>query len=55
MHLVKLKTTPSFCNIQCSKCSGNKDCVGSLSGAIPDGKIPRDVFVCALAGSLCNM
>ena len=29
--------------------------VGSLSGAMPDGKIPRDVFVLLLAGSLCNM
>ena len=28
---------------------------GSLSGAIPDGKIPKDVFVCVLTGSLCNM
>ena len=28
---------------------------GSLSGAIPDGKIPRDAFVCVLADSLCNM
>ena len=27
---------------------------GSLSGAIPDGKIPRGVFVCVLTGSLCN-
>ena len=29
--------------------------VESVSGAIPDGKIPRDVFVCVLAGSICNM
>ena len=28
---------------------------GSLSRAIPDGKIPIDVFVCILAGSLCNI
>ena len=26
--------------------------VGSLSRTISDGKIPRDVFVCVLAGSL---
>ena len=29
--------------------------VGSLSGAISDGKIPRNVFEFVLAGSLCNM
>ena len=28
---------------------------GSFSGAIPDGKIPRDVFLFVLAGSLCNI
>ena len=25
------------------------------SGAISDGEIPIDVFVCAMAGSLCNI
>ena len=29
--------------------------VESLSGAISDSEIPRDVFVCVLTGSLCNM
>ena len=27
---------------------------GSLSAVIPNSKIPKDVFVCALVGSLCN-
>ena len=29
--------------------------IGSLSGAIFDGKIPRNVFVLVLAVSLCDM